>query len=65
MSQLGILVTSACNIFKYCFLKDMMQTLKISEGSMENPRIVLVWEHMSIKKKKDNSNITMELYGCK
>jgi hypothetical protein len=61
MSQLGILVTSACNIFKSCFFKDMMETLKVSEGSMQNPRIALVWEHISEtkKKKKDKPNVTM------
>ena len=52
MCQLGILVTSTCNIFKSSFFKDMMEALKVSEGSMQNPRIALVWDHISFFKKK-------------
>jgi hypothetical protein len=37
MLQLGILVTSACNIFKSCFFKDVVEILKLSKGSMQIP----------------------------
>jgi hypothetical protein len=40
MSQLGALVNSTCNIFKYCFFKDMIETFKISEGSNEKSKCI-------------------------